>query len=1396
MVYKLQKRMNARRLLLIVSLASVALSLWALPTAVKNRAFFEGITYKWPYNAAPADQTESNLAQIATDPDQIIAMLRTVYMDKTIPGNYVRGYDANNQNEGTWENGVATGNYPVAYPAIGTLGMSNNTFEFFRFNDTYGWNIPGTIKTSKGKGSVTFRANNQGDRARFNSIKKSGITVKATNMCYTYGSPSKYDAYYSVEKNDTLIITAAPGRKITKVTLSFRSDYNGGAASNFYSGWATRVYSVMSKQCYIKQIDVEYEAETVTEVSTSATFPDFYSGSETVRFTPGRNYGVGYDSSNSGNRANQGAFGIGYMSRMGTSSSTYYTANNSSTQWFFTQEGYIMTNFKLNFESAAYGTSNIKSISYLALDGSTYTTITATTTPSLSDFLTNATTLEFTLPTNYVSITPKSSTEMHITGVEATYVYNNFDDIYLAYDTYVPNEEGNTVLLLEVQDQVDLEALYTAGLAAYHEVTQNNKKVKVFDNYNITDYASLRTVVAATIKSARVLTSSKRVGANSTNPGTLFKIDCDKLNRFFLLGKGQLRWFDNDYNASDVNASTPPRSHTQNAEGQPYFFAGTSTSSNINQPYFYNRSAYFDQSLEALFGHMFEQFSPTVASGGESLNDIYRLLVNGDSFDVKHDCIDVISAEGKGHEFNMYGKTSASEDCQDVRDMMFLVPDYRMKAFTHPNVAKWSRDPYKAQRYIYYDSVHGHAPTIGLYTIKLNPITQVEKVEGKDAYDVTLNWNSNLLKFLPGETGKYTLYRVTNVNGVETYTALPEVTTAMTYVDRVEQKGGSQVVTYAVRGQDQDGFLTLQMSNKESAVIPGTDVSEQLQLQLGADYYSRFDPQPVQNNYSNLVKLGNSQVTNIQADYLATDGTEQFTFTRSYTDAQGPHEVTFATAHVASMSGNQGTLAVTLQNQDFFKYGYKSNSNNASATSPNGTTFTLPFTYDATGVNFGGVQIYDNFSVSVAANDHPGEYVYRVLFQYTDGGEQKYAYSNNMSVYVEKTDMAMNSYTLDEVEGDTDRGLPAGLIDFDIDVKYSSKKDILRYDAYRWNDGVSRYIIDPSSAVDNEQDVAPNGIAGNQGDHYSVAMNTGDDLYTGESAMLSENFVTTQAHFRDLWAGKNAGAYTYVPVVERFAPLETRGDYNTYGAPLRAAASAVIDLDDQLEDNPVVSDYTWQGDDNKTYAYYLVRLGLNALSTADKVRIPDGYELYKVRSWRLLDDTSVLGEEMSSRQSRISSDYLFEELTYPDVKAADAIVLGGSPTTFARPGKDEVAGTFGALDVNTYDNLTIPLKFVVRAYYTASDNLTAPSTGGNAPRRAQALVADGAKFFVVESVKEVTLQKGNVITAVRGVTMHRTVAGVTYYNMLGVPSTRPVAGVNIVVTRYSDGTVSTDKVVF
>ena len=52
----------------------------------------------------------------------------------------------------------------------------------------------------------------------------------------------------------------------------------------------------------------------------------------------------------------------------------------------------------------------------------------------------------------------------------------------------------------------------------------------------------------------------------------------------------------------------------------------------------------------------------------------------------------------------------------------------------------------------------------------------------------------------------------------------------------------------------------------------------------------------------------------------------------------------------------------------------------------------------------------------------------------------------------------------------------------------------------------------------------------------------------------------------------------------------------------------------------------------------------------------------------------------------------------------------------------------------------------------------------------------------------------NQVTGVNGIA-DKTVAGVKYYNLTGIESSRPFNGINVVVTTYTDGTTSTTKVV-
>jgi hypothetical protein len=52
------------------------------------------------------------------------------------------------------------------------------------------------------------------------------------------------------------------------------------------------------------------------------------------------------------------------------------------------------------------------------------------------------------------------------------------------------------------------------------------------------------------------------------------------------------------------------------------------------------------------------------------------------------------------------------------------------------------------------------------------------------------------------------------------------------------------------------------------------------------------------------------------------------------------------------------------------------------------------------------------------------------------------------------------------------------------------------------------------------------------------------------------------------------------------------------------------------------------------------------------------------------------------------------------------------------------------------------------------------------------------------------------VSGVDSVTASSQVLDVTYYNLTGVKSDKPFDGVNVVVTRYTDGTQRTTKVVY
>lgn len=1021
------------------------------------------------------------------------------------------------------------------------------------------------------------------------------------------------------------------------------------------------------------------------------------------------------------------------------------------------------------------------------------------------------------------------ATESYTSWFSTYYRYTLSTYTHLDLEQYKPNEEGLTLLLVELKED------YVDG---------SNDAIEADETSYSTEYDRLRAYFENTVKSVRVLNEAKRMGSG-LEAGTLFKIDCDKMNKFFLLAKGQLNLDNNSMRVlSDFE-------NTDFSPAPSYFFLlkydnGTqeydlSLGNNGSQ-------GFFDVNASELFYHMFEQFSPVANDATAGMEDIYQSLINMDSFGVKHDCIGITQMN---HQFLMYGPDSKDADCQDVRDMMFFVPDYRM--------LEHSSRGSSIQRYHNYHP--DMQPTMGLYVIRQNEITPT--TEADNYYMLNLNWVTNLDDFLPGEDQEFELLQVvvneetgieeyvpvyymnengeyTDANGNVVSTPVPIVLHLGSGAEKnypdvyVARQVASQQVTYAIRGRDAEGFLNLQISNRQSYIVPGTDPQELVSL-VELAHYSRYNPENEENCYSNRFKMSNNVGGLTRNNMSSAQNTQNvFTFTRK-TSSTDQNPVTIATATVTNRTSSGGTITVVMQNQDeeteFPKAMNSAGYAGYHANPGDGTTWTQNFTYKKVNgvdyVDFGDFVLCDNFIVDVSKNEHPNQYIYEVKFNLVSTDDHNFdeAHGSAFRVPIYKTATQINgSFTQNEVDRDNGvqptLGVPEN-VEFGVDVQYSSITEILRYDAYRWNEGETRYIVDEVGDNDSEQDLPPTGLCMNHGEYYTISMNPDNDDYEGyetNDEVSVSSGTTTTATFVDDYAVNNVGAYVYAPVVETFTTGKdmngnVRRDYNTYGGPLQSTATGVFSasvVEDQAVPN--MSEYTWTvGDD--VYTYYNVFLQFN---TAE---VPAGYELYKVRVWRQAQ-RNLLGEKAGEGyESRIGTDIgsgmnsiKYEEITHGTDEEctmsegnSTANVTGITNYMLGKKHPDAANqlvwnATFGARKVRNKDDETgvieeLPLKFIVRAYFTRNENLPAAAQPAGAPRRAEGDAQGDGKFYIVQQEIDYVIKNNNIVTAVDNIAASRQVSEVVYYDMAGKASSKPYNGVNVMVTRYTDGTVTTAKVV-
>jgi len=854
---------------------------------------------------------------------------------------------------------------------------------------------------------------------------------------------------------------------------------------------------------------------------------------------------------------------------------------------------------------------------------------------------------------------------------------------------YEPEKEGVTLLLVEMKDNV----------------------TPSYGTKDPTSYETLRSTIATQFKSVRVIRDFTTVGSG-LNEATLFKVDCDNMNRFFFLAKGHLR----------TSAKAP--------------YVAVNTGSGSGSTMTTQAGMYWGP-----FYWMYEQLSAYDLINSTEANDVYQALVAAKTYSVEHDCQSIPYVD-PGHEFNMYGKTSSSADCQDVRDLMFIVPKYRM--------LNWDqRDTGTSDLFKNYNK--DHRPSMGLFAIHQEPITGELAQNQENKYQLHLTWTSNLKDFFPDQNGKHIIYQViTNEDGTESYKKVGEVDQNTFNFDGVympQLEHGYQV-TFAIQAQDADQFVTLQMSNKQSYIIPGTNKAEVLELTLNPDHTSRFNPAKEKNYYSNALRvrsydlaLKSSDLEGTTFKFYRTTQVPQKNEAGEYIIGSDTYPLTvdtdpkvFATATVSGkkleLNFTDGVeVAQTPENE--FPTGKEGNDGVYAGYHTNPTT--VPFSVDDYGyVTFTDFVIYDNFDESTAQNTHSSKHTYQVKLTRDAGYGEGLTelYSTVLSLAVPKTAMDMKGVmtfaqvNYDGADNHHPRASLSDGVEFDMNVHYSPKSEILAYYAYRWAEDDVHSIIDKVEVVDGvkvETDAEPQGQADNQMDYYTVTM--------GETQLPNVNVQQGQmakAAFVDDFLDNpdNAGVYDYAPVVEMFNANKAKYDYyNTYGAPLKSTVkgSLQVEVDPLLntEGHPLMSEYAWY-DNGEWCSYYNIPLKFTALN------IPDGYQLYKVRAWRQISDPSILREEISSRNVRKSADYLFEDMNYgfdmgnSEKMCKDNLLdysLGIRPVTEGEfepvatdgPIENETHATFGAKRMAGVDYRPGTLEelkahFVVRAYFTRQEN--------------------------------------------------------------------------------------------
>ena len=265
------------------------------------------------------------------------------------------------------------------------------------------------------------------------------------------------------------------------------------------------------------------------------------------------------------------------------------------------------------------------------------------------------------------------------------------------------------------------------------------------------------------------------------------------------------------------------------------------------------------------------------------------------------------------------------------------------------------------------------------------------------------------------------------------------------------------------------------------------------------------------------------------------------------------------------------------------------------------------------------------------------------------------------------------------------------------------------------------------------------------------------------------------------WVACNFGdQISYVPVIWTFGLYSGRedGKNNSYGSDIkREKLGAVsVSIEGKHSDGSVWGKFT-VGD--VEYCIYHPIIHIEG-SAPVNVTTNDGdvitYEPYMYRAWCTYEgmrDFKAGEDGALADNGPLAAPYLLGE----EVTTTAACHIGEAWTQ----GDGRLQSAF-AVPVGVPDN---EVTFVVRFYYKKT---VVEQSNGNKLRLGN---GEGEEYYIAQGEGDGEGMVTGIIELMNGATP----VSVTYVNMQGMKSDQPFDGVNIVVTRYSDGSTVTRKVV-